>query len=65
MQYLTKKQQEVLFKKQRIVELRKQGLTFEKINEQLNAELKEKGLKEVGPEYAKVVYNKMQRNGGL
>ncbi|MCM3115461.1 peptide ABC transporter substrate-binding protein [Neobacillus sp. MER 74] len=65
MQFLTKKQNEVLWKKQLIVELRNKGLTFDKINDELNEQLKEKGLKLVKTDYAKVVYNIMKRNGEI
>ncbi|MFB7641385.1 peptide ABC transporter substrate-binding protein [Peribacillus butanolivorans] len=65
MKYLSKTQQEVVMKKQLIVELRSLGLTFEQITEQLNEQLKAKGLKEVCSEYPKVVYNNMKRQGEL
>jgi hypothetical protein len=48
---LTEKQKEMIWKKQRIVELANQGFTRRQIHEQLNNELKEKGLKEVSLPY--------------
>lgn len=65
MKCLSKTQQEVIMKKQFIIELRNSGLTFEQITEQLNEQLKAKGLKEVCSEYSKVVYNNMKRQGKL
>ncbi|UYY98723.1 peptide ABC transporter substrate-binding protein [Peribacillus frigoritolerans] len=48
---LTERQQNVLWKKERIIELANEGLTRKQIHKQLNLELIEKGQKQVGGQY--------------
>ncbi|UZJ79432.1 peptide ABC transporter substrate-binding protein [Fictibacillus sp. KU28468] len=62
MEYLTKRQKEVLWKKEFVVRLRDvEGLTFEQIDKKLNEELKKQNLKEISNHYSKVTYNNLKR----
>lgn len=42
---MTEKQKQVYWKKKRLVELKLEGLTHKQVREQLNEELRDKGLK--------------------
>lgn len=42
---ITEKQKQVYWKKKRLIELKLQGLNNKQVREQLNEELREKGLK--------------------
>lgn len=49
--FLTRKQQESAWKKARIIDLKKSGLTHVEVNKQLNEELVAKGLKPLSLAY--------------
>ena len=48
---MTEKQKEMLWKKQRIVDLAEKNLTPKQIHKQFNQELEKQGLKKVGKQY--------------
>lgn len=62
---MTEKQKQFYWKKKRLVELKLQGLTHKQVREQLNEELREKGIKEVSLSYVKVYWHQFnkQQNG--
>ncbi|WP_258832400.1 peptide ABC transporter substrate-binding protein [Peribacillus frigoritolerans] len=57
----TEKQRLVMYKKQRIVELRQQGLKHREIQVKLNTELKEMGGKEVSVSYVLKYWNVLKK----
>lgn len=61
MELLTTKQQEVLWKKERMIELKDEGLNYPKIQQKLNEELKEKGLKEISLSWVKVNFHRLNK----
>ncbi|MEC2394529.1 MULTISPECIES: hypothetical protein [Bacillus cereus group] len=54
---MTEKQKQVYWKKKRLVELKLEGLTHKQVREQLNEELRDKGLKEISLSYVKVYWS--------
>ncbi|HFJ9248648.1 peptide ABC transporter substrate-binding protein [Bacillus cereus] len=63
--YMTAKQKEVLFKKQRIFELKKLGYTHQQVWLRLNEELKELDIKFVSISYIYKYWNEIEKNMGL
>lgn len=59
-EYMTEKQKQVLWKKRRLVELKRSGLSHTKVHKQLNEELKEMGWKEVSLNYVRVYWNMLK-----
>jgi hypothetical protein len=55
--FLTEKQKLVMFKKQRIIELRQEGFKHREIKDKLNSELKALGHKEVSLSYVLKYWN--------
>ncbi|WP_255257366.1 MULTISPECIES: peptide ABC transporter substrate-binding protein [Bacillus cereus group] len=58
---MTEKQKQVYWKKKRLVELKLEGLTHKQVREQLNEELRDKGLKEISLSYVKVYWNQYMK----
>ncbi|PEA56349.1 peptide ABC transporter substrate-binding protein [Bacillus pseudomycoides] len=54
---MTEKQKQIYWKKKRLIELKLQGLTHKEVHEQLNEELRKKGLKEISISYVKVYWS--------
>ncbi|RFB26981.1 peptide ABC transporter substrate-binding protein [Bacillus sp. LB(2018)] len=63
--YMTAKQKEVLFKKQRIFELKNLGYTHQQIWVKLNEELKELNIKPVSISYIYKYWNEIKREYGI
>ncbi|HHT7129933.1 peptide ABC transporter substrate-binding protein [Bacillus cereus] len=63
--YMTAKQKEVLFKKQRIFELGNLGYTHQQVWVKLNEELKELNIKPVSISYIYKYWNEMKREYGI
>lgn len=58
--FMTEKQKQVQWKKKRIVELKRSGLSHTQVHKQLNKELGEMGMKEVSLNYVRVYWNKLK-----
>ncbi|MDA2066200.1 peptide ABC transporter substrate-binding protein [Bacillus wiedmannii] len=58
---MTEKQKQVYWKKKRLVELKLEGLTHKQVREQLNEELRDKGLKEISLSYVKVYWSQYMK----
>ncbi|HFJ9437071.1 TPA: peptide ABC transporter substrate-binding protein [Bacillus albus] len=58
---MTEKQKQVYWKKKRLVELKLKGLTHKQVHEQLNEELRKKGLKEISLSYVKVYWSQYMK----
>lgn len=63
--YMTAKQKEVLFKKQRIFELKNLDYTHQQIWVKLNEELKELNIKPVSISYIYKYWNEIKREYGI
>ncbi|MDA1967657.1 peptide ABC transporter substrate-binding protein [Bacillus cereus] len=63
--YMTAKQKEVLFKKQRIFELKNSGYTHQQVWFKLNEELKELDIKSVSISYIYKYWNEMKKQHGI
>ncbi|PEC11002.1 peptide ABC transporter substrate-binding protein [Bacillus cereus] len=62
---MTEKQQQVYWKKKRLVELKLEGLTHKQVREQLNEELRDKGLKEISLSYVKVYWSQYMKQQNM
>ncbi|HDX9498490.1 TPA: peptide ABC transporter substrate-binding protein [Bacillus thuringiensis] len=58
---MTEKQKQVYWKKKRLVELKLEGLTHKQVREQLNEELRDKGLIEISLSYVKVYWSQYMK----
>ncbi|MDA1744053.1 MULTISPECIES: peptide ABC transporter substrate-binding protein [Bacillus] len=62
---MTEKQKQVYWKKKRLVELKLEGLTHKQVREQLNEELRDKGLKEISLSYVKVYWSQYMQQQNM
>lgn len=62
---MTEKQKQVYWKKKRLVELKFEGLTHKQVREQLNEELRDKGLKEISLSYVKVYWSQYMQQQNM
>lgn len=62
---MTEKQKQVYWKKKRLVELKLQGLTHKQVREQLNEEIRDKGLKEISLSYVKVYWSQYMQQQNM
>lgn len=65
MEFLMTENKTGLLEKKRLVELKLEGLTHKQVREQLNEELRDKGLKEISLSYVKVYWSQYMQQQNM